>query len=127
MSRDLILAGLHVSGECPKRMYNGPCGGMQRGLCEVEGDCIWYKAYARLKSQGKLEEFAKVSSAVAFPVFESSVGPVRAIEHFADETLRTRVIPRVCKGELTVAVAMSEPEAGTALTDAFSDPFPERC
>ena len=64
-----------------------------------------------------LEEFAKVSSAVAFPVFESSVGPVRAIEHFADETLRTRVIPRVCKGELTVAVAMSEPEAGTALTD----------
>jgi alkylation response protein AidB-like acyl-CoA dehydrogenase len=64
-----------------------------------------------------LEEFAKVSSAVAFPIFESSVGPVRAIEHFAGEQLRARVIPRVCKGELTVAVAMSEPEAGTALTD----------
>jgi butyryl-CoA dehydrogenase len=64
-----------------------------------------------------LEEFAKVSSAVAFPIFESSVGPVRAIEHFAGESLRARVIPRVCKGELTVAVAMSEPEAGTALTD----------
>src|SRR5690606_31836072 len=29
-----------------------------------------------------LEEFAQVSPAVAFPVFESSVGPVRAIEHF---------------------------------------------
>src|SRR3546814_20096367 len=26
-----------------------------------------------------LEEFAKISSAVAFPIFESSVGPVRAI------------------------------------------------
>lgn len=64
-----------------------------------------------------LEEFARVSSAVAFPIFESSVGPVRAIEHFADEELRARVIPRVCKGEMTVAVAMSEPEAGTALTD----------
>jgi alkylation response protein AidB-like acyl-CoA dehydrogenase len=64
-----------------------------------------------------LEEFAKVSSAVAFPIFESSVGPVRAIEHFAGEPLRARVIPSVCKGELTVAVAMSEPEAGTALTD----------
>jgi alkylation response protein AidB-like acyl-CoA dehydrogenase len=64
-----------------------------------------------------LEEFAKISSAVAFPIFESSVGPVRAIEHFADEELRARVIPRVCKGEMTVAVAMSEPEAGTALTD----------
>jgi alkylation response protein AidB-like acyl-CoA dehydrogenase len=64
-----------------------------------------------------LEEFAKVSSAVAFPIFESSVGPVRAIEHFARQELRDRVIPHVCRGEMTVAVAMSEPEAGTALTD----------
>ena len=64
-----------------------------------------------------LEEFAKVSAAVAFPVFESNVGPVRAIEHFAGEELKRRVIPRVCAGELIVAVAMSEPEAGTALTD----------
>ena len=64
-----------------------------------------------------LEEFAKVSSAVAFPIFESSVGPVRAIEHFAGEDLKQRVIPRVCSGEIVVAVAMSEPEAGSALTD----------
>jgi len=64
-----------------------------------------------------LEEFAKVSPAVAFPIFESSVGPVRTIDHFADETLRRRVIPRVCAGEIVVAVAMSEPDAGSALTD----------
>ena len=64
-----------------------------------------------------IEEFAKVSSAVAFPIFESCVGPVRAIEHFAGEDLKARVIPRVCAGDITVAVAMSEPEAGTALTD----------
>jgi butyryl-CoA dehydrogenase len=64
-----------------------------------------------------LEEFAKVSAALAFPVFESSVGPVRAIERFAGEALRARVVPRVCKGELIVAVAMSEPQAGSALTD----------
>ena len=64
-----------------------------------------------------LEEFAKVSSAVAFPIFESCVGPVRAIEHFAGPELKRRVIPPVCAGEIVVAVAMSEPEAGTALTD----------
>lgn len=64
-----------------------------------------------------LEEFAKVSPAVAFPIFESTVGPVRAIEHFAPEALKRRVLPRVCAGELIVAVAMSEPEAGSALTD----------
>ena len=64
-----------------------------------------------------VEEFAKISSAVAFPVFESSVGPVRAIEHFAPESLKKRVIPAVCKGEKIVAIGMSEPDAGSALTD----------
>ena len=64
-----------------------------------------------------LEEFAKISSAVAFPIFESVVGPVRALEHFADDALKDRVVPAVCRGEMMVAVAMSEPDAGTALTD----------
>jgi butyryl-CoA dehydrogenase len=64
-----------------------------------------------------VEEFAKISSAVAFPVFESCVGPVRAIEHFAPESLRRRVVPKVCSGDIVVAVGMSEPDAGTALTD----------
>lgn len=64
-----------------------------------------------------LEEFAKVSSAVGFPIFESSVGPVRAIEHFAPDELKCRVVPQVCAGEMIVAVSMSEPDAGSALTD----------
>ncbi len=64
-----------------------------------------------------VEEFAKISSAVAFPVFESCVGPVRAIEHFAPESLKARVIPAVCRGEKVVAIGMSEPDAGSALTD----------
>ena len=64
-----------------------------------------------------LEEFGKISSAVAFPVFESCVGPVRAIERFAGRELKERVVPRVCSGELLVAISMSEPQAGSALTD----------
>ena len=64
-----------------------------------------------------LEEFAKISSAVAFPVFESSVGPVKAIEHFASDRLKQRIVPAVCRGDMVVAVSMSEPEAGSALTD----------
>ena len=64
-----------------------------------------------------LEQFAQISSAVAFPIFESCVGPVRAIEKFADKKLANEVLPAVCRGEKIVAVAMSEPEAGTALTD----------
>ena len=64
-----------------------------------------------------VEEFAQISSAVAFPIFESCVGPVRAIERFASESLRQRVVPAVCRGEAVVAVSMSEPDAGSALTD----------
>ena len=64
-----------------------------------------------------LEEIAKMSIAAAFPVFESCFGPTLAIEHFGPEEMRKRIIPQVCAGEAIVAVAMSEPEAGSALTD----------
>ncbi|CDO35175.1 acyl-CoA dehydrogenase family protein [Novosphingobium sp. KN65.2] len=64
-----------------------------------------------------LEEFGKISSAVGFPIFESSVGPVRAIEHFGSDALRKRIVPAVCSGDMVVAVSMSEPDAGSALTD----------
>jgi butyryl-CoA dehydrogenase len=64
-----------------------------------------------------IEEFGKISSAVGFPVFESCVGPVKAIERFANESLKQKVVPAVCRGEKVVAVSMSEPAAGSALTD----------
>ncbi|HKJ18645.1 MAG TPA: acyl-CoA dehydrogenase family protein [Xanthomonadales bacterium] len=64
-----------------------------------------------------IEELGRVSSAVGFPVFESCVGPVRAIERFASEELRDAIVPAVCRGEKVVAIAMSEPAAGSALTD----------
>jgi alkylation response protein AidB-like acyl-CoA dehydrogenase len=64
-----------------------------------------------------LEEFARISSAVAMPVFEANFGPMAVLVHFAAEELKQRLLPRVCRGELVIAVSMSEPEAGTALTD----------
>lgn len=64
-----------------------------------------------------VEEFAKISSAVGFPIFESCVGPVKAIEHFGSDALKQRVVPEVCRGEKIIAIAMSEPDAGSALTD----------
>lgn len=64
-----------------------------------------------------LEELAKVSSAVAFPAFEANVGPIHAIRHFAPDALKQRIVPAVCRSDMIVAVSMSEPNAGTALTD----------
>jgi butyryl-CoA dehydrogenase len=64
-----------------------------------------------------LEQFAMISPAVAWPIFESATGPVRTVQHFASEELKAKIIPDVIRGEKIVAVSMSEPSAGTALTD----------
>ena len=44
--------------QCAKNQRNGPCGGTQEGRCEVDGfgDCIWLRAYERLKHTGKEKE-----------------------------------------------------------------------
>ena len=64
-----------------------------------------------------LEEIAKISIAVAFPIFESSFGPALAISSFASLELKNNILPKVCSGDMVVAVSMSEPNAGSALTD----------
>ncbi|MGI9440807.1 MAG: acyl-CoA dehydrogenase family protein [Parvibaculales bacterium] len=64
-----------------------------------------------------LEEFAKISSASAFPLFEANVGPVHALVHFAPDELKRQIVPQICAGEMMLAVSMSEPQAGSALTD----------
>ncbi|HYH41209.1 MAG TPA: acyl-CoA dehydrogenase family protein [Burkholderiales bacterium] len=64
-----------------------------------------------------LEEIAKISPAVAFPIFESCFGPILAISHFGPEALRRRLVQEVVSGKTVVAVTMSEPDAGSALTD----------
>ena len=42
---------------CPKSLLNGPCGGQDKGKCEVDKnkDCAWILIYNELKKQGKLE------------------------------------------------------------------------
>ena len=64
-----------------------------------------------------IEELARVSPIAAFPVFETSVGPVRVVERFGTEEQKQRFIPLSCTGEKLISVAMTEPGAGTALTD----------
>jgi len=63
-----------------------------------------------------IEELAKFSPVIATPVFESNIGPVRVIDTFGTEEQKRAIIPGVCKGELSVSVSMTEPEAGSDLT-----------
>jgi len=63
-----------------------------------------------------IEELAKFSPLIAAPVFESNVGPVRVIDSFGSPEQKSAIISGVCKGELSVSVCMTEPEAGSDLT-----------
>lgn len=49
------IAYLCPTSQCPKGQRNGPCGGSFEGWCEVypkEKQCIYVRAYPRLKSHG---------------------------------------------------------------------------
>ncbi|HCV43009.1 MAG TPA: methylenetetrahydrofolate reductase, partial [Bacteroidetes bacterium] len=49
------ISFLCPESQCAKNQRNGPCGGTREGRCEVDGfgDCIWLRAYERLKYEGE--------------------------------------------------------------------------
>ena len=64
-----------------------------------------------------IEEVAKVSQLAAFPIFEASTGPARVVDLFGTEEQQELFLPPIARGEVTLAVAISEPDAGSAATD----------
>jgi butyryl-CoA dehydrogenase len=63
------------------------------------------------------EELAKANPLAAWPVFEASTGPARVIHLFGTEEQRKRFLPPVARGDVTIAISISEPDAGSAATD----------
>ncbi len=62
---DCILnqtGGICPVTRCPKGLLNGPCGGVNKGKCEIdpEKECVWVEIYNILKRQGRLNEFKKI-------------------------------------------------------------------
>ncbi len=52
-----LTAGVCPIARCAKNLLNGPCGGSQRGKCEVnpDTDCAWQLIYDRLGRLGQLD------------------------------------------------------------------------
>jgi len=52
-----ITAGICPITLCAKGLLNGPCGGMNKGKCEVdqEKDCAWVLIYQELEKREKLD------------------------------------------------------------------------
>lgn len=65
---------LHITGGvcpitlCAKGLLNGPCGGMNKGKCEVDQDkdCAWVLIYKELEKRKKLGDFKKIQEAKDF-------------------------------------------------------------
>ena len=49
--------GICPISRCAKSLLNGPCGGSQNGVCEVDPDtpCAWQLIYDRMAALGKLD------------------------------------------------------------------------
>jgi len=65
-------AGICPITACHKHLLNGPCGGTNKGKCEIdkEKDCAWTLIYQRLKEQGRLDLMRKYH-----PIRNSQVMP----------------------------------------------------
>jgi butyryl-CoA dehydrogenase len=64
-----------------------------------------------------IEELGKECQIAAFQVFEANTGPARVIDLFGTAEQKTRFLPPIIAGEVTLAVSISEPDAGSAATD----------
>jgi butyryl-CoA dehydrogenase len=64
-----------------------------------------------------IEEFAKRCRPAAFQIFEANTGPAQVIRHLGTPEQRARWLPEIIAGDKTMAVAISEPDAGSAATD----------
>jgi alkylation response protein AidB-like acyl-CoA dehydrogenase len=64
-----------------------------------------------------IEELAKECRPAAFQVFEANTGPARVLSLLGSEELQQRFLPDVIAGQTSIALAISEPDAGSAATD----------
>lgn len=64
-----------------------------------------------------IEELAKHCRPAAFQVFEANTGPAQVVSLLGSDDQKRALLPKVVSGESTIAVAISEPDAGSAATD----------
>jgi len=57
-----VTGGICPITLCAKGLLNGPCGGMNKGKCEVDKDrdCAWVLIYKELEKKNKLESLKEI-------------------------------------------------------------------
>jgi methylenetetrahydrofolate reductase (NADPH) len=96
------IAFLCPESACAKNQRNGPCGGTRDGKCEVaDFECIWSRAYDRLKHEGRSEELL-----AHVPVLQDQ--NLRGTSSWANTWLGR---DHLAKHQASTAVGKSPPEA----------------
>jgi alkylation response protein AidB-like acyl-CoA dehydrogenase len=72
-----------------------------------------------------IEEMARRNQVAAFQIFEANTGPARVIDLLGTDEQRERFLPPIARGERTLALAISEPDAGSAATDLATTARPD--
>jgi hypothetical protein len=57
-----LTGGICPIARCAKQLLNGPCGGSQDGVCEIDAEtpCAWQLIYDRLEAQDRLHLIQEV-------------------------------------------------------------------
>ncbi len=57
-----LTGGICPIARCAKTLMNGPCGGTNKGKCEIseEVDCAWFLIVERMKQLGSLEKLSDI-------------------------------------------------------------------
>ncbi len=91
-----LTGGLCPIARCAKTLMNGPCGGTNKGKCEVSNDidCVWYLIVERMKMLGTLEKLSEIQPPRNWATSRDG-GPRRiSLEHLREfedkEALKTR-------------------------------------
>jgi ferredoxin len=60
-----LTGGICPIARCAKQLLNGPCGGSQDGVCEINPDtaCAWQLIYDRLEAQDRLHMIMEIQPA----------------------------------------------------------------
>ncbi len=63
-----VTGGICPITLCPKELLNGPCGGMDKGKCEVDKDrdCAWVLIYKELEKKKRLQNLKEIRGARNF-------------------------------------------------------------
>jgi hypothetical protein len=57
-----ITGGICPIARCSKQLLNGPCGGSQNGVCEIDPDvpCAWQLIWERAEKLGRIDNLLEI-------------------------------------------------------------------